>query len=408
MATTTLAVVDNILKEVYEDQIRDQLQSDVKTISRLESTSEGVTSEVGGKYVVFPVRTRRNHGIGARNENTPLPVPRSQRYASARVQLAYLYGAAELTGQTMELAEKNFQAFASALQQELEGLKQTLIKDTNRQTYGTSAGVLGTAASGTNTTFVLADANAQYFEIGMILDIYDLSTTTLHTGGPFEVTGIASSGGNTTVTISPGTSLAIASGDTAHRYGSKDLETIGFAQIVSDTGTLYNIDPTVEPLWKSVMNNNSGTNRGLSEALMIKMADDIRKNGGRTTVIWTTPGVRRSYFNLLVQQRRYTGTTEFSGGFKGLAFAAGDGGEIPVMDDWDCQPNRLYYINEKELKIYREGDWSFMNRDGSNWQRKITAEGNFDAYTTMYYKYCQLGTHRRNSHGLLSDITEAS
>lgn len=408
MATTTLAVVDSILKEVYEDRLRDQLQSDVKTLKRLESTSEGVTSEVGGKYVVFPIRTRRNHGIGARAENTPLPVPRSQKYASARVSLTYLYGAAELTGQTMELAEKNFQAFASALQQELEGLRQTLVKDMNRQTYGTSAGTMGTADSGTTTTFVLPDAEAQYFEVGMILDFYDNSAGGLHTGGPFEVTAISSSGGNTTVTFSPGTSVAIAVDDTAHRNGSRNLETIGFKEIISDTGTLYNINPSTEAVWKSTVNSNSGTNRALSEGLMIKLADDIRKQGGKTTVIWTTPGVRRSYFNLLVQQRRYTNTQEFEGGFKGLAFAGGDAGDIPVMDDWDCQPNRMYFVNEKEMKIYREGDWSFMNRDGSNWQRKITSEGSFDAYSTMYFKYCQLGTHRRNSHGLLSDITEAS
>jgi hypothetical protein len=408
MATTTLAVVDNILKEVYEPRIRDQLQSEVKTLKRLESSTEGITSEVGGKYVVFPIRTRRNHGIGARSENTPLPVPRSQKYASARVQLAYLYGAAELTGQSMELAEKNFQAFASVLQQELEGLKETLVKDTNRQTYGTSAGIIGTAVTGSTTTMVMLDASAQYYELGMILDIYDTSASTLHSGGPFEVTNITSDGTNTTVTISPGTSVAIAVGDTAHRWGSKDLETIGFQQIVSNTGTLYNIDPTVEPLWKSVVNSNAGTPRALSEGIMIKLADDIRKNGGKTTVIWTTPGVRRAYFNLLVQQRRFTDTKKFEGGFEGLAFTAGDGGEIPVMDDWDCQPNRMYFINEKELKVYREGDWAFMNRDGSNWQRKITAEGSFDAYSTMYFKYCQLGTHRRNSHGLLSDITEAN
>src|SRR6266550_4408922 len=157
MATTTLSTVDSILKEVYEDRLRDQLQSDVITLKRIESTSEGVSSEVGGKYVVFPIRTRRNHGIGARAENTALPIPRSQKYAAARVSLAYLYGSAELTGQTMELADKNFQAFASALQQELDGLKQILVKDTNRQVYGTSAGILSTAnGTGSTTTFVCA------------------------------------------------------------------------------------------------------------------------------------------------------------------------------------------------------------------------------------------------------------
>jgi hypothetical protein len=43
-----------------------------------------------------------------------------------------------------------------------------------------------------------------------------------------------------------------------------------------------------------------------------------------------------------------------------------------------------------------------MNRDGSNWQRVI----GFDAYEATMYQYSELGTHRRNTHGLMSDITE--
>jgi hypothetical protein len=407
MATTTLATVDSLLKEIYEPQLRDQLQSDTITLKRIEQTSEGVDSQVGGKYVTFPIRTRRNHGIGARAENTVLPVAQSQKYASARVSLAYLYGAAELTGQTMELADKNFQAFASALQQELEGLRQTLAKDMNRQTYGTSAGILATATgAGSTTTFVTTDADAQYLEVGMQLDIFDTSAAGLMTGAPFEITSLVSAGGNTTVTYTGASGAATATGDTLHRFGSRNLETIGFKDIVLDTNTLYNINPATEPVWKSVVNANGGVNRALSEGLMIKVADDVRRNGGKTTVIFTTMGVRRAYFQLLVQQRRYTNTKEFAGGFNGLAFTT-DWGEIPVVSDWDCQANRMYFLNEKEIKLYRESDWSFMNRDGSNWQRKITSAGSFDAYQTMMYKYCQLGTHRRNSHALLSDITEA-
>lgn len=407
MATTTLAVVDSVLKEVYEPRMRDQLQSDTITLKRIEQTSEGVTSEVGGKYVTFPIRTRRNHGIGARAENTVLPNAQSQKYAAARVSLAYLYGAAELTGQAMELADKNFQSFVSVLQQELDGLRQTLSKDMNRQTYGTSAGILATATgAGSTTTFVTTDANAQYLEVGMILDIFDTSAAGLMTGGPFEITSLVSAGGNTTVTYTGASGAATAAGDTLHRAGSRNLETIGLREIIDDTNTLYNINPATEPVWKSIDNNNGGTLRALSEGLMIKTADDVRKNGGKTTVIFTSMGVRRAYFQLLVQQRKYVNTQKFEGGFTGLAFTT-DAGEIPVVSDWDCQANRMYFVNEKELKLYRESDWSFMNRDGSNWQRKITSAGNFDAYQTMMYKYCQLGTHRRNSHALLDDITEA-
>ena len=140
---------------------------------------------------------------------------------------------------------------------------------------------------------------------------------------------------------------------------------------------------------------------------MITMNDTIRKKGGGTpTVIFCGLGVRRAYFNLLVQQRRMTNTQEFTGGFRGLAFVT-DNGEIPIVSDFDCPPNRMFFLNEKEIKLYEAGDWGFMNRDGSNWQRVITSAGAYDAYSAMMYKYMEMGTHRRNSHGLLSDLTEA-
>lgn len=407
MATVTMTTVDNILKEVYEGPLRDQLQSDTVTLKRIEKSSEGVTHEVGGKYVTFPIRTKRNHGIGARGEMEALPIARRQSYSSARVSLKYLYGSLELSGQTFELADKNFQAFASALDEEMKGLRQSLSKDLNRQAYGTTSGILATATgAGSTTTFVTTDAGAQYLELGMFVDVLDASASFAVIASAAEITGLSSSGGNTTVTIDVTASAATASGDLLVRDNSYGKEITGLSQIVAATGSVYNIDPSTVPVWKSTVNSNSGTNRALSEGLLIKLVDDIRKEGGGTpTVLFSNLGVRRAYFNLLVQQRRYSNTTEFEGGFKGLAFTT-DNGDIPFVADYDCQPNRVYAVNEKELKIYEAGDWSFMNRDGSHWQRVITSAGSFDAYSCTLFKYMELGTHRRNAHGLLSDITE--
>lgn len=401
MATTTMTTVDNILKEVYEKQLRDQLQSDLVTLMRIERTSEGVSQDVGGKYTVFPVRVKRNHGIGARNEMEALPVARTQGYEAARVSLKYLYGSLELSGQTFELAERDAQAFASALDQEVNGLREGLKKDTNRQVYGTPEGVLATAtAIGTTTTFVTT--NAQYLEIGMIVDLYD-SGDTLKLGGA-EITDISESTGVFTITFTPADTVATAVNDYFTREDSRNKEKTGFESIVigsgSGGGALFNI---THDIWTGNVDSTSGA---LSEGRMINMIDRIRRRGGSTSVGFCSLGVRRAYFNLLVQQRRYTNTTEFAGGFKGLAFAT-DNGDIPIVSDFDCQPGRLYFMNEKEIKLYQEIDWTFMNRDGSNWQRKITSAGSFDAYQATLFKYCEIGTHRRNSHGVLTNITEA-
>lgn len=394
----TLTTATNILKEIYEPRIREQLQNHLKTSKRIEQTSEGVTSEVGGKYVVFPIHVKRNHGIGARLEMEQLPAAKNQGYARAQVGLSYQYGSIRLSGQSMELAQSNFQAFASVLDEEVNGVQRDLAKDYNRQIYGTSVGALGTATGTYTGTTVIPMTNTQYMEVGMQVDVFD-STGVTSRATDREVTVVTK---NTSITLSGANLTGGAVGDIVVRQGSLNREMIGLQQIVSDTGTLYNVDPTVEPVWKSVINANGGVNRALSESLMIKMVDDIYTNGGNTTAIFTTLGVRRSYFNLLVQQRRYTDTKDFEGGFKGLAFTT-DNGDIPLISDVDCQPNRMYFLNEKEFKLYREADWSFMDRDGSKWQRVI----GYDAYDATLYKYCQLGTHRRNSHGLARDITES-
>lgn len=410
MAATTMTSVDNILKEVCEPQIRDQLQSEVVTLMRVEKTSEGVTEEAGGKYVRFPVRVKRNHGIGARLENEALPAAMTQGYASAQVNLAYLYGAIELTGQTFELAERNFQAFASALQQETDGLKQGLKKDMNRQTYGTHKGTLATFnAAGTTTTAVMSNAEAIYLEVGMKVDLYTSADALKENAR--EITNVqrdTPAAGSTTVTFTPAAGANTASTDYFVRDDNLNKETIGFREIVASSGTLYNINPATYPVWTSEI-DDPGALRTLSEGLMTGMADRIRTRGGSTTVIFTSLGVRRSYANLLMQQRRYNDTVEFKGGFSGLKFTT-DNGDIPVISDFDCPWNNMFFINEKELKYYRVADWSFMNRDGSNWQRVIgstgSSVGTYDAYTAIMYSYSQLGTHRRNSHGLMKNITE--
>lgn len=405
---TTMTTVDGILKEVYEDSLQDQLQSDVLTLRRIERSSEGVTHEIGGKYVTFPIRTRRNHGIGARNESEALPPARVSNYVPARVKLKYLYGSLELTGQTFELADKNFQAFTSALDQEVDGLRQGLAKDNNRQVYGTPKGVLATAASGSTTTFVTN--NGQYLEEGMLVDTFS-SADAAKAANVLITKVVTDAAGVTTATVADDATggvlaAAVVAGDYMTRDNSINKELTGLSSIIAASGSLYNIDPANVGVWASVVNANGGTARPLSEGLMIKMCDDVRRNGGgQPTVVFTTVGVRRSYFNLLVQQRRASNTQKFTGGFEGLAFTT-DQGDVPVVSDFDCPPNRMYFTNEKEIKLYEAGDWSFMDRDGSRWQRVITSLGTFDAYAATLYKYAEIGTHRRNSHGLLADIIE--
>lgn len=403
----TLATIESYLKEVYQGRIREQLNDEIVALKRITRSGAGVTNEVGGKYVTFPIHTRRNSGIGSRFESEALPVPGQQGHAAARVGLKYAYGGVQLTGQAISLSDTDAKAFAKALDNEVEGLKNDLMKDMNRQIYGSGNGAIG-VATGANTGAVTPVADARLFQVGMVVDT-QTGTTVDNTNLVVASVDLTAGSNTVTFTTTPGTALASAdiivrAGSGIAAGGTKELT--GLAAIVSDSGTLYNIDPSTEPEWKASVDANGGTPRALSESLMIRMADSIRTKGGSTSLILQSLGVRRAYFNLLSQLRQTVNTQEFTGGFSGLAFTT-DRGEIPVVADTDAPLNTQWFINEDALTYYRDEDWHFLDKDGSMWKQVRDSNGDYDAYYARMVQYHELGTDRRNSHGVIRDITEA-
>lgn len=389
----TLTTVDALLKEIYGPRVEDQLQSEAVGLKRIEKSSEGVTTtKTGGKYVDFPIRVKRNHGTGYRNENEQLPAAKAQGYAEVHVPLKYGYGRVRLTGQVMELAEKDYQSFASTLDEEMDGLKETLAKDSNRIFYKDGSGLLA-SINDTATSATHAVDSALFLEIGMQVDVLVRSsgaTVQLDT----EITDID----GLNVTFADSFTGATTQG--VYREGSRNKEPSGLETIISATTTLHGVAPGTQRTWKATINGNSGTNRALSEGLMIKQVDDQRVQGGKVSLILTSLGVRRAYFNLLTQQRRFTGTKEFAGGFTGLVF--NHGREIPVVEDVDHPPNEMDFLDEKHFKIYQSEDWHWARADGTT----LKWVHDYDAWEAMMRKYWEIGVARRNAQGRLEDITE--
>lgn len=396
MPGATMTTVNSITKEIYLGKIREQLQSEVIGLKRIESSSNGIETTVGGKYVTFPLRVRRNQGIGYRAEDTALPTAGQQGYASVRVGLKYGYGRIRVTGQTMKLAKTNPQAFANAMEKEMEGLKDDIRKDSARIFYGDGLGKV-VVATGAGSTTTLVSTNVQYAQIGMVVDAFTAANAA--NGTNLTITGIDKTTG--TITFTPAAGAATATGGYLVRAGSYNLEPNGLNGIVAATGALQNLDPANEPEWKAVVSANGGSNRALSEALMIKMVDDVRVNGGKTSLILTSLGVRRAYFNLLVQNRRYVDTKTYEGGYIGLPFNSGR--EIPLVEDVDAPPNILWFLDESAFTVFREEPWNWLNEDGDIWKWVV----NYDAWEAVLAQYWELGIDRRNAQGKLADITEA-
>lgn len=106
-----LSNFDAVLKEAYEGVVRNTIQNEVVAFKELEESSRPWS----GRRVLFPFRTGRNSGVGARQESAVLPTAGNQGYDNSIISSTYQYGKIQLTGQIMESSRN---AFAAAMQED--------------------------------------------------------------------------------------------------------------------------------------------------------------------------------------------------------------------------------------------------------------------------------------------------
>jgi len=382
---------------VYEGGLVEQLNNDTKAYNRLKTNSKS-SAKWGGKYVNLPIHVARNSGIGSRNESEALPTAGYQDTREAFIPMKFHYAAVELTGQAIELADKDYQTFAETLNLEVSSIKKDVSKERNRMYFGDGKGTRATCTGAVSGQTVVVD-DIKGLDINGVYDVMTGSTSTVRQAA-LVITNIAAS--TKTVTFT-GTGTGITTNDIWVRTGSYGREWSGLGAIISDTSVYEQIDPANVPVWKAETKTTAGA---ISELMLLRMADRIYTNGGKTSVIWTTLGVQRAYFSLLTSLKRFVGTTKFTGGFSGVAFESGSQGEIPMISDIDAPAGTAQFVDEKAITVYDNGGYKFMDRSGSMWQQKRTSAGKFDAWEATLYEYSELGANRRNTHGIISGITE--
>lgn len=393
----TLTTLAPILKEVYEGGVTPQLNDRAKAYQRIKSNSTAA-KKWGGKYVNLTIHVARNSGIGSRNEQEALPAAGFQDTREALIPMKYHYATVGITGQAIELASTDYQTFADGLNLEVTKIRTDVTKERNRMFFGNGSGARGvttTIPTGQTITF----ASTAQIDLNGIYDIMVGATSAVRQG-PVTVTNIND---DTKVVTFTGTLTGVVAGDILVRRGSYGREWTGLGAILSDTTVLHQLDPSTTPIWKAEVKTAAGA---ISELIPTRMADRIYNNDGDVTVIWTTLGVQRAWFSLLQGQKRVVNTAKFEGGFSGVAFQSASLGEIPMVADIDAPAGTMNFVNEKAIKIYDNGGYKFMNRTGSMWRQRREASGDYDEYYATLYEYSEMGTNRRNTHGLISGITE--
>lgn len=407
----SLAIGTAVLKQIYSDGVNEQINNETPALGHIKSTSKNITN-VGGAGVAFVAHFGRNHGIGARNELERLPNAGQQVYARGTTGLKSLYGAIQATGHVMNQAKSNPQSFIDYVGEEMSRLKTDLAKDQNRQVYGDGTGTLAKVVTADTTSTVIAVDDVVYLGIGARIDILSQSTLvnavpTPRTSAYVTVTNVDEA--NNTITVSAevgvlavGDAIVRSSRTASEGTNSWNKEWNGFAKIISDSGSLYGIDPTQYPDWKSHVATPADSGGALTELDLDSVIQNVRRKGSKPSRIITTPGVYRAYWSALQGMRQYVNKTDLNGGVGGGLSFTTPYGDIPMMTDFDAPKGVAWFPNDKEIALNTNVGWEWIDEQGATWQ-KIPG---YDGFIAEMRNYSELTTYRRNAHGKLEGITE--
>ena len=90
------------------------------------------------------------------------------------------------------------------------------------------------------------------------------------------------------------------------------------------------------------------------------------------------------------------------GGFKALTIDCGDV-SLPLVADRDCPANLAYLLNTNHVVQHEMSDWEWADYDGAI----LRNTAGYDQFEAYMFKYHQICTDQRNTHGKISDLSES-
>jgi hypothetical protein len=400
--SATLTVIDGILKDTYVmEQIANAVNKSTVLLSRLQTSKS-----ISGRKGIMSLQVGVHQGVGARGDNSPLPVAGWAEYIQPEITVKYLYGRFYVTGPSIAATRDNKGAFAELIKRSLKDTREGLRLDVQRQCWGPSTGILG-KSDGTESTVTAQfndpygidrydnSAPVKFLKRNMIVDVVDTDKSTEH-NADITVTAVAHASTYTTLTQAASWGV-MDDGDFLSRYnigptgGSfRQLEIMGLLGHVDDGDILNDVFSVTSyqavtrssyPEYQGNVVDNATAD--ITEAKLRSMLDLCETEGdARPDLIITDYAQRAKYEALLTPSKRFVNPMELEGGFRALEF---DG--LPIVVDKDAPPEHWWFINSETLKWYQMSDWEWMDKDGA----VLTKVSGYDAYEAILYKYAELG-----------------
>lgn len=390
-----------------------------------------VTVDIEGRRSYIKLRIGDSLGQASISQGGDFPDPGDPTYDEASMSLAHLAHAISFTMEEMALLESTEAAAVPIMAEKMNAAKEAMSSDIERQAWGDGTGVLANVASSSGSTITLDATTTSQVDRDRYLWIDDANRArydVVHgTTGAQQVTGFTVSDINestnvltcsATMTSATSAGVVVRSGTWASGGAYYSLEMPGIKAAVDNNNTYMGIDRTAsgKGYWQSVVDDNSGTLRPLTEELIHGVMNKIARRAGRQPTgdyaAFGSFGTYTAYHQIITPGLRYTLESTPDIGFGRPLEMLG----VPLYRGARCPRNQIYVLKKDSLKFVRPkhnkpGDLlNFVNLGGSEFFLKNASSGQGHSASVVAYLDGFLGmmTTRPRDHAVLGDITEVA
>ena len=300
MASTTDVI--EALKYTYGvDQVLYLVNQEIVTWNMFQKLKK----PMGGRgQFLMPIMTKNPGAWTGLAEGGTLPTNLNPDTTEATFSLTEFAGLYNMSWKLLQDARNSKFAFQTALKMMEQGFRRRVLKLINGDLISDGLGKLAVLPAADDATEITVNA-LPGVDIGMVVDVMDASNNNSKLGDSLTVNAVDVP--NRTVTLS-----GAPSGTAATDYmviqdtvaTSYSYHTNGLLGIIDDgnppapKGNFGSINRSTSgnEFWQSVVLSNSGTNRALTEDLVMQLEDSVREKGG---------GALTSYVSNLAIVRRY-------------------------------------------------------------------------------------------------------
>lgn len=413
MSATDFSVATGILQDMYKG-FKNQVDKEMPALWKLLQPS---ADKVDGQQVKFSAQVENPQGVGSRlTSSQALPAAVPGKYIELAVPTGRIYGTLEFDSKMLKAAGQSAagrRAYINYLENEMKGLKNTIIMDLSRQAFGKKTGFLATCGTtaGSLTLQLATTANMEYFVEGMHIDIVTTATGVAIANGSDRTIMSVDVDNETVVLDTAGGVVTTDATISVTRQGSYNAEMTGLSAIVDATEDIYGITTSLQRRWKSYVATSSGA---FTIKKLVKAVTESKIRGGATPdLVVSHPDIMDQYWYELTGSKTYDIANRpipvetMDGGYRKLALTLKDKQATWIPDD-NCPHGEIYCLRKEDIGIQHLGEMDFMKVNGEILLPNIYGASGTPTYKAVLEYYPEMICQRRNSHLKLTGVTDIS